>query len=254
MNVKVCEYCGSVHDGSYASGRFCSQKCARGASTRGTKDKTKISNCIQCYKQIQINIRSRKTYCQTCKEKHINRPKTHLVEGVCVFCHNSFIRQVRYSCKNTNFCSPSCQSKYTGRISWDINHRSYTMSKIDQSWQKGVRPCRGGRCKRYKYKDTLVQGTYQLRTCYILDKFLELGKIKSWIYTNDRIKYKWQDGTEHYYFPDFKIIENNDTQYYLEIKGFTKHIDKLKWDQTIQQGYKLQVWFETDIIQNEKYL
>jgi hypothetical protein len=31
---RECENCGSSHDGSYGSGRFCGEKCARGFSTR----------------------------------------------------------------------------------------------------------------------------------------------------------------------------------------------------------------------------
>lgn len=32
--MKVCEYCGSKIDGSFASGRFCDRKCSSGYSTR----------------------------------------------------------------------------------------------------------------------------------------------------------------------------------------------------------------------------
>lgn len=247
MNNKICEYCGKEHQGVYGSGRFCSQKCARGSSTLGTHNKTKISYCIQCGKQITINLRSAKTLCQQCKSKK------YKFESICPMCGLEFIT---YSSRNRSkkFCSRSCQSKYGGSVAWDKDHRSYTISKVKQSFQKGVRPCRGGKCKRYKYKQILVQGTYQLRACYILDKFIERNKIKSWQYTNDRIKYKWQNGTEHYYFPDFKVMNNDNSWYYLEIKGFKKYIDKLKWDQTIQQGYTLKVWFEKDIIENEQYI
>lgn len=33
-----CENCGKDHDGSYGSGRFCSNKCARGFSTKEKRD------------------------------------------------------------------------------------------------------------------------------------------------------------------------------------------------------------------------
>ena len=32
-----CEYCNNLHDGSYASGRFCGLKCSRGFSTKKQK-------------------------------------------------------------------------------------------------------------------------------------------------------------------------------------------------------------------------
>lgn len=34
----ICENCGNNHDGSYGSGRFCDQKCARGFSTLKNRD------------------------------------------------------------------------------------------------------------------------------------------------------------------------------------------------------------------------
>jgi Zn finger protein HypA/HybF involved in hydrogenase expression len=33
-----CEYCSKEHDGTYGSGRFCSQKCARGFSSRDKRE------------------------------------------------------------------------------------------------------------------------------------------------------------------------------------------------------------------------
>lgn len=33
-----CEYCGKEHDGSYGSGRFCDNKCARGFSTKSKRE------------------------------------------------------------------------------------------------------------------------------------------------------------------------------------------------------------------------
>ena len=34
----VCENCGSEHNGSYGSGRFCCEKCARGFSTKEKRE------------------------------------------------------------------------------------------------------------------------------------------------------------------------------------------------------------------------
>jgi hypothetical protein len=35
--MKLCENCNNVHDGSYGSGRFCTNKCARCFSTKGNR-------------------------------------------------------------------------------------------------------------------------------------------------------------------------------------------------------------------------
>ena len=34
----ICEFCNSEHDGSYGSGRFCSEKCARGYATLNKRE------------------------------------------------------------------------------------------------------------------------------------------------------------------------------------------------------------------------
>ena len=39
--MKNCENCNNTHSGTYGSGRFCNEKCARGFST---KDKRKLIN------------------------------------------------------------------------------------------------------------------------------------------------------------------------------------------------------------------
>lgn len=38
----ICENCNKEHDGSYASGRFCSSKCARGYSTKLCRDRINL--------------------------------------------------------------------------------------------------------------------------------------------------------------------------------------------------------------------
>lgn len=35
--MKLCEYCGKEHVGTYGSGRFCGVKCARGFSTKAKR-------------------------------------------------------------------------------------------------------------------------------------------------------------------------------------------------------------------------
>lgn len=39
--MKTCENCGKAHDGSYASGRFCSATCARSYAGRGNRAKNR---------------------------------------------------------------------------------------------------------------------------------------------------------------------------------------------------------------------
>ena len=49
-----CEYCNKEHDGSYGSGRFCSEKCARGFTTKAKRKdiNQRVSNKLKADKII----------------------------------------------------------------------------------------------------------------------------------------------------------------------------------------------------------
>ena len=96
-----------------------------------------------------------------------------------------------------------------------------------------------------------VQGTYELKTCNILDKWKNENIILDWEYTKDRISYIGIDNKKHSYLLDFKVFRNDGTWYYLEVKGFERPNDKLKWQSVKDNGYELEIWFEKDIINNE---
>jgi ribosomal protein S14 len=108
----------------------------------------------------------------------------------------------------------------------------------------------GGKTKWYKYKNIKVQGTYELRTCIILDEMLRRGEITKWEYTNDRIKYLGTDNKIHSYLLDFKI----DNIYYIETKGYIKENDILKWNEAENQGLIIKKWFLENIEKEEKRL
>ena len=125
-------------------------------------------------------------------------------------------------------------------------------SKIcKEAYLNGNNYIAGGHTKWYDYKDIRVQGTYELRTCKILDRWVEEEKIQSWEYTNDRYQYLWEDGTEHTYLLDFKICRNDGTFYYLETKGFKREHDEEKWNAIKNLGFELIIWFNEDILENE---
>lgn len=48
MEAKICENCGKEHDGSYGSGRFCSQHCRR--QWCGKKNTNPVCNLPSCQK------------------------------------------------------------------------------------------------------------------------------------------------------------------------------------------------------------
>lgn len=169
---------------------------------------------------------------------------------ICLFCRSEFTTNK----KSKKYCSQSCATKARG--GWKIASNKLTKedwSRINKrSYENGHNYVAGGTTKWFDYKNIRVQGTYELRTCYILDKWKEENKIKNWEYTNDRIEYIGNDNKKHSYLLDFKVFENNEMFYYLETKGYIHDNDELKWKATREKGYKLVVWFDEDITKNEK--
>jgi DNA-directed RNA polymerase subunit RPC12/RpoP len=144
----------------------------------------------------------------------------------------------------SGFCKP-CQMK-TDAV------RNEARNRLIQQY-KNNRKVFGGRTKWYSYKNIRVQGTYELRTCFILDEMLKNGEIKRWEYTNDRIEYEDGNGESHLYLLDFKITDDSGT-FYIETKGYTKEKDIYKWKRADELGITVKKWFLKDIKEQEQRL
>lgn len=84
--MKTCENCNKEHDGKYASGRFCSKKCAKGFSTK--------SNRKEINKKVSETFKS--------KPKIIKEDNC-----TCDQCGNSIYRR-NYDKNKHYFCSKRC--------------------------------------------------------------------------------------------------------------------------------------------------
>lgn len=252
MNNKLCEYCNKEHQGKYGSGRFCSQSCARASAGLNSKNKTKRVQCVKCGHSFEVKLRSSQNVCYQCKQKQ--NTKT-------LYCNNCGIA-FQYIIHRKNqiprFCSKSCASSVSLKKWYKFAneeqkfHRSQNIIK-NRSIQLG------GKTQWYQIQTSngivKVQGTYQKRTVLILQKWKTIKKIKDWEYNNSlRIEYKWQDGSIHYYLPDFKIYTNQNKLQLIEVKGYKKVEDQWKWNETINQGYTLFIWFQKDIIMHQKQI
>lgn len=249
MNNKLCEHCNKGHQGKYGSGRFCSQSCARASASLTSRNKTKLVQCVKCKHSFEAKLRSSQNVCYQCKQKQNTK---------ILYCNNCGIA-FQYTIQRKNqiprYCSMSCASSFGMRMWWanasqeqkSIRTKSIIENRTVQS---------GGRTQWYQIETSngmvRVQGTYEKRVVAILQRWKELGKITNWEYNNSlRIQYKWEDGTIHYYLPDFKVYTVQNQLHLIQVKGYEKEQDNLKWVETINQGYTLFVWFEKDIIQNE---
>ena len=80
-----CEYCNQEHDGSFGSGRFCSNKCARGYSTSK--------------KRAEINRKISETIVNNSITNYYKNPK------ICCICNNT----IPYKHKKRSTCSDECK-------------------------------------------------------------------------------------------------------------------------------------------------
>ena len=98
----VCENCGQDHQGTYGSGRFCSQKCARGFATKAKRAEInqKVSSslrgrqlvervnqaCATCGEIFEEKASSTQTHCSiSCTQKHPERralQSAHRIEAL----------------------------------------------------------------------------------------------------------------------------------------------------------------------------
>lgn len=71
--MNICENCKKEHNGSYGSGRFCSEYCAKSYAAKINKDRSpKKAKCIKCGKNIYINkfFSINKCMCDNCKNNY----------------------------------------------------------------------------------------------------------------------------------------------------------------------------------------
>ena len=71
-DMKKCEHCSKEHDGSYASGRFCNNKCARAFSTKAKRAEInkKVSKTLT--KHGKYTGRKGSPFCLCCGEVNNN--------------------------------------------------------------------------------------------------------------------------------------------------------------------------------------
>jgi hypothetical protein len=98
-------------------------------------------------------------------------------------------------------------------------------------------------CKYYKYNSKYaglvrLQGTYELGFAKILDLLCDRNLFKTWIKNTKRFKYIAIDNNEHYYTPDFEVIDIKDNNIFFETKGYTQ-LNDVKKIGTMAEKYGL---------------
>jgi hypothetical protein len=229
-----CEKCGREHDGSFGSGRFCCRSCAN-SRIHSEKTKKKISDSL--YKTFDVKHYRENIKCKQC--------------GI-IFEIDYTDNDIKNNSKQ-KYCSQMCSRMNSIKVLNDLNkkYRSIYNKKISETRKKmfknGELNVTGGNTRWIHYKNIKVQGSYEYRMCVVLDKMKKEEIISNWEYTNDRFPYVAKDGNKHTYILDFKVFRNDGTFYYIEVKGYIRENDRLKWEAVKDSGSEIEVIFEQDI-------
>jgi len=247
MKCKYCNINEVVKYSKYSDGTFCSKKCARGYSTKEMRQEIneKVSNTLMERNKGRISWNKGRIPWNKGLTKETDERLKKISDN-----HRG---QVPWNRGRTNVYSEETLVKIRealmGHFVSNETRKNLSLA-VKKSYENG-KPVFGGITRWVEVETThgkiKVQGTYELRTCKILDRWKRDGDIKDWEYTNDRIKYIGVDGKEHFYLLDFKVLDNDENFYYIETKGYERENDKLKWDAVKRRGYELKVWFEEDI-------
>lgn len=188
-----CENCNKEHDGTYGSGRFCSEKCAKGFSTKLNRllINKKVSKTLSNGNNIPWNKGKTNVYSEEVKKKISSSLK-------------------KYCKLHPDFAS----NRNAGRIC-----SIETKKKISDSMRgkSGGFRQRGGRGKQGWYKGIYCNSSWELAfVIYNIDNNKDIQR------NFEGFEYIFNDQI-HKFYPDF-LVEN----VYFEIKGYMDEKNKAK--------------------------
>lgn len=241
-----CENCGNEHDGSYGSGRFCSDHCRRVYSGKHVN----INGKQKCnFKYGKGNQKQKASYgtwkCKFCgiifetrhqMELHIwknHHPKYGLHGKGQVIWNKGFT-------KETSIIIANAVIKASKSLKGKRHFQSKaTREKLSEIRSKYLDNCAAGfqNVKWYKIKNLngieyIVRGTWELNVANKLN-----NENIIWI-RNYRLKYI-KDGIQKTYNPDFYLPATNE---FIEVKGYYSNKDKEKMKLVLEQN-NIKIYF-----------
>ncbi len=212
QETKPCEYCNKLQDGSYGSGRFCDEKCARGFAS---KAKRKEINEKMSKKLKGKNKGLESSYYKA----HPDKGKNY-IPRIDIFCKKCG-KKIRFDSKLCRNCNPK-----------DIENRK-KISMANKGKCGGIRNG-GGFGKMGWYRGYYCHSSWELAwVIYNLEHNITFKRnIMGFKYVFNQ--------QESLYYPDF-ILEDNS---YVEIKGYAKERDYAKFQYF---PYKLKILHKEDL-------
>lgn len=125
-----CEFCKNDHDGTYASGRFCSEKCSRLYSIKKNQEKDKYIGviCKKCNNEFQIKrgTSQEKYICDKCKILfHRSKELTEKIQIkiICCGCGKKYDKIISSSIIKTfskTYRCDECKIKLIQSTDWNL--------------------------------------------------------------------------------------------------------------------------------------
>lgn len=195
--MKSCEKCGVEHNGSYASGRFCSAKCSRSFSS--------------CTNREETNAKVSKTL----------SAKVIMLEKTCPICNKEFLVKKSRSYRKT--CSKTCGHKLSNSNPETIEKLSIARTKAILAGKTNFNSIK---CN-YKFGDQLIRCDSKIEYACLnyFETVFEATDIKR---CEESIIF-YDNGRKRRFLPDF-IINTKDDCFIVECKSFLS-VKKLndKW-------------------------
>jgi 5-methylcytosine-specific restriction endonuclease McrA len=115
--MKKCENCEEEHGGEYGSGRFCSNKCARGFSTKANRSSISEKTSLT----LQLKLNNGLTTQQTTQRKIANKHAAYIRETEITSLYDLSSRTVQKILKRLNLPCSNCGWHETDVVC-DIHH------------------------------------------------------------------------------------------------------------------------------------
>jgi hypothetical protein len=195
--MKECENCKLKHEGIYGSGRFCSNTCAKGFSTKFKR--------LEINEKVKIKLTTTETIIKECEN---------------LKCKKKFKYNSTY--KNRKYCSIKCGAFVNSTN--EIVKDKLSIARIN-AIKRGITNGSGIK-STYLFKGNFINCDSNIeRAC--INYFENLGA--SLIERCDITIQYVHNGTTRRFLPDFKVLLNNKT-YIVEAKGYvTSTILNEKW-------------------------